>query len=95
MFGHRKGKKEGKQDSKDKESEVEKAKASAALWELRLQAADLSLVQHREASRKLARANEELTSQLHRQERDAMDVTGYLKRQDAAKEDEVCLTMYV
>lgn len=92
MFGHRKGKKEGKQDSKDKESDVEKARAAAALWELRLQATDLSLATQREASRRLARANEELTSQLYRQERDAIDVTDYLKRQDAAKEDKVCLT---
>lgn len=90
-FGRRKGKKEGKQDSKDKESDIEKAKANAALWELRLQATDLSLGQYREASRRLARANEELTNQLYRQERDAIDVTGYLKRQDAAKEDKVCV----
>lgn len=95
IFGHRKGKKEGKQDSKDKETDIEKAKANAALWELRLQATDQSLVQYREACRKLARANEELTNQLYRQEKDAIDVTGYLKRQDAAKEEKVCVRLYV
>lgn len=52
-------------------------------------------MQYREACRKLARANEELTNQLYRQEKDAIDVTGYLKRQDAAKEDKVCFRLYV
>lgn len=90
MFCHRKGKKDGKQESKaDKESDIEKAKANAALWELRLQVSDQSLVQYREACHKLARANEELTNQLYRAEKDNIDVTGFLKRQDAAKEEKV------
>lgn len=88
----RKGKKDGKQESKaDKESDIEKAKANAALWELRLQVTDQSLVQYREACRKLARANEELTNQLYRAEKDTIDITGFLKRQDAAKEEKVTL----
>lgn len=87
---HRKGKKDGKQELKaDKETDIEKAKANAALWELRLQVTDQSLVQYREACRKLARANEELTSQLYRQEKDTLDITGFLKRQDADKEEKV------
>uniref|UniRef100_UPI0037E995BA basal body-orientation factor 1-like n=1 Tax=Semicossyphus pulcher TaxID=241346 RepID=UPI0037E995BA len=85
-----KGKKEAKQDSKvDKESDMEKARANAALWELRLQVTDQSLVQYREACRKLARANEELTNQLYRAEKDTIDMTGFLKRQDAAKEEKI------
>ncbi|XP_053191080.1 basal body-orientation factor 1-like [Scomber japonicus] len=85
-----KGKKEGKQDTKaDKESDMEKAKANAALWELRLQVTDQSLVQYRETCRKLARANEELTNQLYRAEKDSMDVTGFLKKRDAAKEEKI------
>lgn len=92
VFCHRKGKKEGKQESKaDKESDIEKAKANAVLWELRLQVTDQSLVQYSEACRKLARANEELTNQLYRQEKDTIDITGYLKSQDAAKEEKVCV----
>ncbi|XP_026164430.1 basal body-orientation factor 1 [Mastacembelus armatus] len=87
-----KGKRDGKQESKaDKELDAEKAKANAALWELRLQVTDQSLVQYREACRKLARVNEELTNQLYRVERDSIDVTGFLKRQDAAKEEKICL----
>ncbi|XP_044021744.1 basal body-orientation factor 1 [Siniperca chuatsi] len=85
-----KGKKEGKQESKvDKESDIEKAKANAALWELRVQVTDQSLVHYREACRKLARANEELTNQLYRAEKDTIDITGFLKRQDAAKEEKI------
>uniref|UniRef100_A0A3B4Y926 Basal body-orientation factor 1 n=1 Tax=Seriola lalandi dorsalis TaxID=1841481 RepID=A0A3B4Y926_SERLL len=77
-----KGKKDGKQESKaDKESDIERAKANAALWELRLQVTDQSLVQYRESCRKLARVNEELTNQLYRAEKDTIDVTGFLKRQ--------------
>lgn len=68
---------------------MEKAKANAALWELRLQVTDQSLVQYRETCRKLARANEELTNQLYRAEKDSMDVTGFLKKRDAAKEEKV------
>lgn len=75
----------------DKESEIEKARANAALWELRLQVTDESLAQYREACRTLARANEELTNQLYRQERESLDITDYLKRQDAAKEEKVCV----
>lgn len=86
----RKGKKDGKQEAKaDKESDVEKAKAAAALWELRLNVADQSLVRHREDWRALARVNEELTNRLHRLERDTVDISACLQRKDAAKEQEV------
>ncbi|XP_056250107.1 basal body-orientation factor 1-like [Seriola aureovittata] len=85
-----KGKKDGKQESKaDKESDIERAKANAALWELRLQVTDQSLVQYRESCRKLARVNEELTNQLYRAEKDTIDVTGFLKRQATAKEEKI------
>nr|XP_046268682.1 basal body-orientation factor 1 [Scatophagus argus] len=87
-----KGKKEGKQESKaDKESDMEKAKANAALWELRLQVTDQSLVQYREACRKLARANEDLTNQLYRQEKDTLDITDFLKKQHVAKEEKISM----
>uniref|UniRef100_A0A3P8UC72 Basal body orientation factor 1b n=1 Tax=Amphiprion percula TaxID=161767 RepID=A0A3P8UC72_AMPPE len=85
-----KGKKEGKQESKaDKESDVEKAKANAALWELRLQVTGQSLSEYREACHKLARANEQLTDQLYRAEKDAIDTTRHWQRQLAAREEKV------
>ncbi|KAM7375796.1 hypothetical protein PAMP_005566 [Pampus punctatissimus] len=85
-----KGKKDAKHEAKaDKESDTEKAKANAALWELRLKVTDQALVQYREACRKMARANEELTDQLYRAEKHSVDVTGYLKKQEAAKEEKV------
>lgn len=46
-------------------------------------------MQYREACRKLARANEELTNQLYRAEKDSIDITGFLKKQDAKKEEKV------
>ncbi|XP_029982845.1 basal body-orientation factor 1-like [Sphaeramia orbicularis] len=85
-----KGKKDGKQESKaDKETDFEKAKANAALWELRLKVTDQSLVQHRDSCRKLARANEELTNQLFRMEKETIDMTGFFKRQHDAKEEKI------
>ena len=96
VFCHRKGKKESKHESKaDKESDSEKAKANAALWELRLKVTEQSLVEYREACRKLARANEELTNQLYRAEKDSIDITGFLKKQDAAKAEKVIKTRYL
>lgn len=90
MFSHRKGKKDSKQESKpDKESDVEKVKANAALWEFRLQVSDRALLQYREECHKLARAHSELTDQLYRQERDTIDITRYLKGQNTAKEEKV------
>ena len=86
----RKGKKEGKQESKaDKESDIEKAKANAALWEARLDVTEYSRVEYREAARKLARANEELTNQQYRAEKDSVDIIAFLKRKDAEKEEKV------
>ncbi|KAM9341489.1 basal body-orientation factor 1 [Symphorus nematophorus] len=85
-----KGKKDAKQDSKaDKETDIEKAKANAALWELRLKVTDQSLVQYRDACHKLAGTNEDLTNQLYRAEKDMIDITGFLKRQDAAKDEKI------
>ncbi|KAK2826112.1 hypothetical protein Q5P01_020326 [Channa striata] len=85
-----KGKKNGKQEGKpEKGLEIDKAKANAAVWELRLQVTDQSLVQYREAYRKLARVNEVLTEQLYRAEKDAVDVATFLKRQNAAKEEKI------
>lgn len=90
MFSHRKGKKDGKEESKpDKESDMEKVKANAALWEFKLQVSDRALLQYREECHKLARAHGELTDQLYRQERDAIDITRYLKEQNTTKEKKV------
>ncbi|KAM3871362.1 basal body-orientation factor 1 [Diretmus argenteus] len=85
-----KGKKEGKQESKaDKESDMEKAKANAAQWETRLDVTEQSRVQYREACRSLARANEELTNQQYRTEKDTIDIIGLLNRKDAEKEEKI------
>uniref|UniRef100_H3DJ33 Basal body-orientation factor 1 n=1 Tax=Tetraodon nigroviridis TaxID=99883 RepID=H3DJ33_TETNG len=87
---HRKGKKDGKEESKpDKESDMEKVKANAALWEFKLQVSDRALLQYREECHKLARAHGELTDQLYRQERDAIDITRYLKEQNTTKEKKI------
>uniref|UniRef100_A0A4W5K6L8 Basal body-orientation factor 1 n=1 Tax=Hucho hucho TaxID=62062 RepID=A0A4W5K6L8_9TELE len=85
-----KGKKEGKHESKaDKESDIEKAKANAALWEARLDVTEHSRVEYREATRRLARANEELTNQQYRAEKDTVDIIAFLKRKDAEKEEKI------
>uniref|UniRef100_A0A3Q4GHK6 Basal body orientation factor 1b n=1 Tax=Neolamprologus brichardi TaxID=32507 RepID=A0A3Q4GHK6_NEOBR len=76
-----KEKKEGKRDSKtDKESDVEKAKANAVLWELRLKATEQSLRDYTESCQKVARANEHLTNQLYHAEKDAIHIAGHWER---------------
>ncbi|XP_074547981.1 basal body-orientation factor 1 [Halichoeres trimaculatus] len=85
-----KGKKHAKQDSKsDKGSDTEKTRATEAMWELRLKISDRDLKESSKACYNLARANELLTSRLERAERDAMDVTGFWKRDAAAKEEKI------
>ena len=83
-FRVRRGRREAKQDS-----DAEKAKAAAALWELRLRVAGDDLAQSRETCGKLARANDELAARLRRQERDAVDLTAHLEARDAASEEKV------
>ncbi|TMS21596.1 Basal body-orientation factor 1 [Larimichthys crocea] len=85
-----KGKKEGKQETKgDKESDIEKVKANATLWELRLKVTEQSLTQYHGACRGLARTNEEVTNQLYHAEKNNLDIIGFLKRQDAAKDEQI------
>ncbi|KAJ0009044.1 hypothetical protein NQD34_016459 [Periophthalmus magnuspinnatus] len=85
-----KGKKDGKQDSKvDRESDLEKARSNAALWEVRLQVTEQSLAQYRESCRKLARVNEQLTNDLYRVEKDSVDTTWFFNKQDASKEEKI------
>lgn len=89
-FCFRKEKKEGKRESKtDRESDVEKAKANAVLWELRLKATEESLRDYTESFQKLARANEHITTQLYHAEKDSIHVTGHWQRQLAAKDGKV------
>ncbi|XP_077781775.1 basal body-orientation factor 1 isoform X1 [Podarcis muralis] len=69
------------------ESEADRAKAAASLWEARLEVTEVSRKEYRAAARRLAQNNEELERQQRRLERDTVDVMGYLKRQDMEKED--------
>uniref|UniRef100_A0A8D0HCT0 Basal body-orientation factor 1 n=1 Tax=Sphenodon punctatus TaxID=8508 RepID=A0A8D0HCT0_SPHPU len=87
--GESRAKKGGsKAESKlDKESEADRAKANAALWEARLEVTELSRAEYREATRRLARNNEELAQQQHRLEKDTVEVISFLKKQDAEKEE--------
>ncbi|MBN3314555.1 BBOF1 factor, partial [Atractosteus spatula] len=83
-----KGNKNGKQESKvDKESDMEKAKANAALWEARLNMTEQSRAEYRDAARRLARANEELTGQRSRTEKDTVEVIAFLKKKDIGKDE--------
>ncbi|XP_076017902.1 basal body-orientation factor 1-like [Genypterus blacodes] len=85
-----KAKKDGKQEAKsDKESDVEKVKAHAALWEAKLRVTDLSRTQYRETCYKLARANEDMSNERRRAERDALDMIRLLHQQDAEKEEKI------
>ncbi|ETE72354.1 hypothetical protein L345_01827, partial [Ophiophagus hannah] len=73
--------------SSKEESEADRAKAAATLWEARLEVTEISRKEYREAARRLARDNEELERQQLRLEKDTVDVMSYLKKQEAEKED--------
>ncbi|CAI9567213.1 unnamed protein product, partial [Staurois parvus] len=81
-------KKVGKHEPRaDKESEAEKAKANAAVWEARLKMAELSRTQYRDAARTLAHNNEELSKNQYQMEKDMLEVIGFLKKQDLKKDE--------
>ncbi|XP_060476232.2 basal body-orientation factor 1 isoform X4 [Panthera onca] len=89
-----KDKKKGKNKGKDKkkiikadESAVDRAKASASLWEARLEVTELSRIEYRDTSRRLAKSNEELKKQQYKMEKDTMSVLSYLKKQDQEKDN--------
>ncbi|XP_053457718.1 basal body-orientation factor 1 isoform X1 [Nycticebus coucang] len=86
----RKGKTKGKDQKmviKPEESAVERAKANAALWEARLEITELSRIEYRDTSRRLAKSNEELKKQQYKMEKDTMSVLSYLKKQDQEKDN--------
>nr|XP_015825629.2 basal body-orientation factor 1 isoform X1 [Nothobranchius furzeri] len=85
-----KGKKNGKRVSKpERETDVETARANAALWELKLKVTDQDLAECREAHFSLACLNERLTNKLHRSEEDSMDMSRYWQRKVEEHEQEV------
>lgn len=87
---HRKGKKNGKHDSKQlKESDVATVRVNAALWELRLKVTDQHLSEYREEHHKLSRLNEQLSNQLHQTEKDSIDMTGFWEKQVEERDDKV------
>ncbi|RXN23178.1 mitogen-activated kinase 14A isoform X1 [Labeo rohita] len=84
--GKGKGKKDGKLESKaDRESEIAKFKSNADLWEAKFNITEISRVEYREATRALAKANEELANQQYRAEKDTNDIIAFLKRTDREK----------
>ncbi|KAM8782233.1 basal body-orientation factor 1 isoform 2-T2 [Rhynchonycteris naso] len=92
MLSKRKAKRKGKNKDKKKgtkaeESVVDRAKANASLWEARLELTELSRIEYRDASRRLAKTNEELKKQQYMLEKDTMSVLSYLKMQDQEKDN--------
>lgn len=74
---------------KTDESAVERAKANASLWEARLEVTELSRIEYRDVSRRLAETNEDLKKQQYKMEKDTMSVLSYLKKQDQEKDNMV------
>ncbi|XP_048969675.1 basal body-orientation factor 1 isoform X7 [Canis lupus dingo] len=69
------------------ESAVDRAKANASLWEARLEVTELSRIEYRDTSRRLAKNNEDLKKQQYKMEKDTMSVLSYLKKQDQEKDN--------
>ncbi|ERE73486.1 Zinc finger, RING-type containing protein [Cricetulus griseus] len=89
-----KDKRKGKNKGKDKkklmkvdEHVIERAKANASLWEARLEVTELSRIEYRDTSRRLAKNNEDLKKQQYKLEKDTMSVLSYLKKQDQEKDN--------
>lgn len=72
---------------------MEKLKGNAELWEAKFNITEISLVEYREAARTLARANEELTTQQYRTEKDTQDIISFLKKTDQEKKEMVCVQL--
>uniref|UniRef100_F7G2F0 Basal body-orientation factor 1 n=1 Tax=Monodelphis domestica TaxID=13616 RepID=F7G2F0_MONDO len=72
--------------TKKEESDIERARANAALWEARLEVSEISRDGYREAVRRLAQCNEDLKRQQYRMEKDIMSVLSYVKKQDSEKD---------
>uniref|UniRef100_A0A671DS47 Basal body-orientation factor 1 n=1 Tax=Rhinolophus ferrumequinum TaxID=59479 RepID=A0A671DS47_RHIFE len=95
MPSKRKDKRKGKSKDKDNEkktiktdeSAVESAKANASLWEARLEVTELSRIEYRDVSLRLAETNEDLKKQQYKMEKDTMSVLSYLKKQDQEKDN--------
>ncbi|XP_037688238.1 basal body-orientation factor 1 [Choloepus didactylus] len=94
MSSKEKDKKKGKSKGKDKkkvvkpdESVVDRAKANASLWEARLEVTELSRIEYRDTSQRLAKSNEDLKKQQYKMEKDTMSVLSYLKKQDQEKDN--------
>lgn len=68
---------------------MERAKANASLWEARLEVTELSRIEYRDVSRRLAETNEDLKKQQYKMEKDIMSVLSYLKKQDQEKDNMV------
>lgn len=68
---------------------MDKAKANASLWEARLEVTELSRIEYRDSSRRLAKSNEDLKKQQYKMEKDTMSVLSYLKKQDQEKDNMV------
>ncbi|XP_004682123.2 PREDICTED: basal body-orientation factor 1 isoform X1 [Condylura cristata] len=83
----RKIKEKRKKATKTEESVVERAKANASLWEARLEVTELSRIEYRDASRRLAKTNEDLKKQQYKMEKDTMSVLSFLKKQDQEKDN--------
>lgn len=86
--GKNKGKEKEKKVVKAEDQVVERAKANASLWEARLEVTELSRVEYRDTSRRLAKNNEDLKKQQYKLEKDTMSVLSYLKKQDQEKDND-------
>lgn len=89
-----KDRKKGKNKEQDQkkavkveDNAIEQAKANASLWEARLEVTELSRIEYRDTSRRLAKNNEDLKKQQYKLEKDTMSVLSYLKKQDQEKDN--------
>ncbi|KAL4613152.1 basal body-orientation factor 1 [Arapaima gigas] len=88
--GKGKTKKGAKQEfTPDKESDMEKTEANAALWEARLNVTEVSRAEYRKATRRLAQVNEELTNHQYHAEKDMADIITFLKLKETEKEQKI------
>ncbi|KAM6912158.1 basal body-orientation factor 1-like [Xenentodon cancila] len=85
-----KGKADSKQDSKaTADQDVKTPRVDSVIWELRLKSTNQDLSDCQKAHFDLVRANDYLSNQLHRVEKDTSDLKSYWEREAANKERKI------
>ncbi|XP_026106308.1 basal body-orientation factor 1-like [Carassius auratus] len=81
--------KEKLESKRVKVSDIERAKANAALWEARCDLTESSRAEDREAARRLSQINQQLTALQHHTENNSIEIVAVLRNKHLQNEDKI------